>query len=256
MSPVPAPLGWLDHLLFLVLAVVMPVRAGIFGMRRLQRASERDLPRVKLTVYRRAMTLQWTVVAAVAALWLWSHRSWPALGVVPRLTGGLVGVVAGLAIIVAILVRQGALSPDDPAALERVRERTRHLARMLPTTRTERSWFFGLAVTAGICEEILYRGYLIWYLIAWAWAYAPHQAFLAAAIASSLVFGVGHAYQGWRGVLLTAAVGGFLAAIYWITRSLFAGMLVHALMDLHAGYLSHLAYRRAAPPPADEPQGA
>ena len=252
----PSPLGWPDHLLFLVLAVVFPVRASAFALRPLQRASEAALPRVKLAVYRRAIVLQWTTVALLAALWLVTHRSWSALGLVPRLNGGLLGVVGGLAIFVAVLVRQGYFQPADEESLEHLRRRTRHLERMLPTTLRERSWFFALAGTAGICEEVLYRGYLIWYLLAWTWLFAPHHAFLAAAVGSSLLFGAGHAYQGARGVLLTAVVAGFLAAVYWITRSLFAGMLIHALMDLHAGYLSHLAYRRASGHPENGPQGA
>jgi len=252
----PAPLGWPDHLLFLILAVVFPVLALVSGMRRLQRASPDDLPRVKLSVYRRAIVLQWLFVAAVAVLWLATGRSWAALGLAPRLTGGLGGVLAGLVIIVAVMVRQGALAPGDEAALEKVRARTRHLERKLPTTLRERSWFFARAGTAGICEEVLYRGFMIWYLIAWAWAYAPHQAFLMAAVASSLLFGAGHGYQGVRGVLLTAVVGGFLATVYWITQSLIAGMLVHALMDLHAGYLSYVAYRRVRERPVTAPPGA
>jgi membrane protease YdiL (CAAX protease family) len=251
----PSPLGWPDHLLFVVLAVVFPVRTALFGLRPLRRAAETDLPRVKLAVYRRAIVLQWTVVALVAVLWLVTHRSWSALGLVPRLGGGLLGVVAGLAVIVAVLVRQGYLQPADDASLEHVRQRTRHLERMLPTTLRERSWFFALAGTAGVCEEVLYRGYLIWYLVAWTWLFAPHSSFLMAAVASSLLFGAGHAYQGARGILLTAVVGGFLAAVYWITRSLFAGMLIHALMDLHAGYLSELAYARTPGHPETGPQG-
>jgi hypothetical protein len=55
---------------------------------------------------------------------------------------------------------------------------------------------------------------------------------------------------------LTTVVGAFLSAVYWITGSLFAGMLIHALMDLHAGYLSHLAYRRTPGNPETGPQGA
>jgi membrane protease YdiL (CAAX protease family) len=77
-----------------------------------------------------------------------------------------------------------------------------------------------------------------------------------AAVVSSLVFGAGHAYQGARGILLTAVVAGFLAAVYWITRSLFAGMLIHALMDLHAGYLSYRAYRRVRERPETGSPGA
>jgi len=249
---VPASLGWFDHTVFLALAVLFPVRAAVFGLRPLQRASVEDLPRVKLAVYRRAIALQWLFAAGIAALWLAAARPWSALGLVPRLTGGLTGVVLGLAIFLALLARQGRLVPADDSALERVRERTRHLERMLPTTRGERSWFFALALTAGTCEEVLYRGYAIWYLAAWSWLYVPHHAFLAAAVVSSLIFGSGHAYQGVRGVLLTAVVGGFLATVYAITGSLFAGMLIHALMDLHAGYVSHLAYRGAS----DHPRSA
>jgi membrane protease YdiL (CAAX protease family) len=252
----PASLGWPDHLLFLTLAVVFPVRSVVSGMRRLQRASEDDLPRVKLGVYRRAIVLQWLVVAAVAVLWLVRGRSWAMLGLVPSLTGGLGGVLAGLAIIVAIMVRQGVLAPGDDAALERIRVRTRHLERMLPTTLRERSWFFALAGTAGIFEEVLYRGFMIWYLVSWAWVFAPERALLVAAVASSLLFGAGHAYQGVRGALLTAVVGGFLATIYLFTRSLFAGMLIHALMDLHAGYLSYAAYRRVRERPTTASPGA
>ena len=256
LSPMPSPLGWPDHLLFLVLAVVFPVRAVFFGLRPLQRASDADLPRVKLAVYRRAIVLQWAAVALVAVLWLVTHRSWGTLGLVPRLNGGLLGIVGGLAVIVVVLLRQGYLKPADDDSLEHLRQRTRHLERMLPTTLRERSWFFALAGTAGVCEEVLYRGYLIWYLVAWAWLFAPHSSFLVAAVVSSLVFGAGHAYQGARGMLLTAVVAGFLAAVYWITRSLFAGMLVHALMDLHAGYVSQLAYGRASGEPETGPQGA
>ena len=249
-----ASLGWFDHTLFLILAVLFPVRAGLFSFRRLRRAAAEELPRVKLSVYRHALVLQWLLVAVVAVLWLESRRSWAALGLVPRPTGGLAGVLAGLVIVVVVLLRQGLLVPDDDEAFDRLRARTRHLERMLPVTVPERSWFFGLAVTAGICEEILYRGYMIWYLSAWVFVlpaliplreFFVQHPFLVAAAGSSLIFGVGHAYQGLRGVLLTAAVGGFLAAVYWVTRSLFAGMLVHALMDLHAGYVTHLAYSRA-----------
>jgi len=240
MSPAP---GGLDHVFMVALAVVFPVLAARSSLRRLQRAAAEDLPRVKLAVYRRALVLQWLFTAAVAASWLASGRPWSALGLVPRLSGGLAGVLVGLALYLIVLGRLRRLVPTDEAALERVRERTRHLERMLPASRRERSWFFALALTAGICEEVLYRGFAIWYLAAWPWLLVPGPPFLAAAVGSSLIFGLSHAYQGAGGVLLTAVVGGFLAAVYAITGSLFAGMLIHALMDLHAGYVSYRAYR-------------
>ena len=243
----------LDHALAVVLAVLFPIRAATLGFRRLRRAAPADLPRVRLSVYRHAMLVQWLLAAATAGLWLALGRSWTALGVVPRLTGGLVGVGVGLAIVAVIMVRQQSAASASDESLDRLRERMGPLERMLPATRNELSWFYALAVTAGVCEELLYRGYLIWYLghftgfsgFTRVSDLAGLGAFAGAALASSLLFGVGHAYQGWRGMALTTVVGLFLAAVYWVTRSLAAPALIHALMDAHAGHVTHLAYSRA-----------
>ena len=60
---------------------------------------------------------------------------------------------------------------------------------LLPSTTEERVGFLGLSVTAGLCEEFLFRGYLIWVL-------APYLGWWGAAAFSRLSFGVVHAYQG------------------------------------------------------------
>src|SRR5207244_124912 len=79
---------------------------------------------------------------------------------------------------------------------------------------------------------------------------------------ASVVFGLGHAYQGWRGMLLTGVVGAFLAALYLVSGSLITPMIVHALMDMRSGHLAFAALSRAGetsgeafggPTGADEP---
>jgi membrane protease YdiL (CAAX protease family) len=117
---------------------------------------------------------------------------------------------------------------------------------MLPHTRAELALFLKLALTAGVCEELLFRGYMIWYLSHWLPIYP-------AAGLASLLFGIGHIYQGWRGVLTTGMVGAFLAAVFLLTGSLFAGMAIHALMDAHSGQLMQAAYERERALAAAEP---
>ena len=34
----------------------------------------------------------------------------------------------------------------------------------LPRTKKDSVWFIVLSISAGICEELLFRGYLIWYM--------------------------------------------------------------------------------------------
>ena len=227
----------LDHLLALVLAVLFPIRAALFGYRRLTAADAADVPRVRLWLYRQGIAIQWALAAATVALWAWQGRPWHALGVVPRLTWGLLGVTVGLAIMVVYVLVQRRKALEDGEALARLRRQMRNLERMMPRSDDELRWFNRLAVTAGVCEELLYRGYLLWYLGHWL---APVPALLVAGV----VFGFGHAYQGPRGIALTTLVGLFMCAIYLLTGSLLASMVFHALMDLHAGHVARVAFAR------------
>lgn len=244
--------GWLDHLLFLVLLVLVPLGDhSRWGFKRLAAAAETDVPVARVSFYRNTLVLLWALAAALALLWLAARRPWSDLGLVLRLTGGLGGVMAGVVIVVAALSRLNRVAPGDTTALAKLNQSAGQLARLLPVTGRELGWFAGLSVTAGICEEALYRGFLIWYLGAYAaLAVPPQYVFAAAAAGSSLVFGLGHSYQGPRNALVTALTGGFLAAVVWITGSLYAAMLIHALMDVQAGHTSYAAHAAARRAPA------
>jgi membrane protease YdiL (CAAX protease family) len=229
----------LDHVLLVVLAVLFPLRAARFGIRRLRLAAPEERPRLRLVVYREAMVIQWSLVAATLVLWWALGRPWEALGVVPRIHVGTLAMAVLLAgALIGGLVQTRRALLDD-ASLERTVERVRHLEAMLPHGPRELRAFQALAITAGACEELLYRGYLIWYFGAWMGPWV-------AAAASSVVFGIGHLYQGWRGILSTAAVGALFAALYLVSGSLFLPMVAHALVDLHAGHVTHAAFARQA----------
>jgi len=89
----------------------------------------------------------------------------------------------------------------------------------------------------------LFRGFVTWVL---AHFVAP---FVLVAIAQAALFGLAHAYQGPRNVLLTGTVGLVMSGLVWVSGGLWAAMLVHALMDLNAG---DLAVRVAALPGAGD----
>ena len=236
-----------DHLLAAVLAVLFPIRAALFGYRRLTSAPPGDVPRVRMWLYRQGITTQWTLAAAALALWAWQRRPWADLGMVPRLTWGLMGVAVGFAGISAYVVVQRRKALADEESLARLRRQMRNVERMMPRTDQEMRWFARLAVTAGVCEELLYRGYLMWYLGHW-------LALLPAGLVASLVFGIGHAYQGPRGIALTSLVGVFMSAVYLLTGSLIACVVIHAFMDLHAGRMARVAFALQREDPApDEP---
>lgn len=100
--------------------------------------------------------------------------------------------------------------------------------RVMPYDGRELRWAAALAVTAGITEELYFR-LLLPLLI----AVATGSAWLGCAV-GVLLFGAAHRYQGWTGILATAAVGVLMTIVYLSTGSLAATMLLHALIDLNA----------------------
>jgi len=139
-------------------------------------------------------------------------------------------VVLGLAIVLAF--RQGGI-------LFGVRE-SPMLRALMPRTARERGLFAVLSLAAGVCEEAAYRGYALTTLasvIGAGWA----------AVATSVVFGVLHAYQGRLGVLRTGSLGGLLATGYLMSGSLWAPMAAHVILDLILGI--GLAERMMVPEP-------
>jgi membrane protease YdiL (CAAX protease family) len=97
---------------------------------------------------------------------------------------------------------------------------------LIPRTRQEKFWsVLLLAPTAALCEEFLYRGFLLAQLALWlrsgAWAWA----------ASSLAFGLAHVYQGWNGMVRASLLGALLAYPVIHLGSLYPSMLAHGLID-------------------------
>jgi membrane protease YdiL (CAAX protease family) len=99
----------------------------------------------------------------------------------------------------------------------------------LPATGEERRWFAVVSITAGICEEILYRGFLIRYLSDGPW----HVSLVLALLISSVFFGLAHGYQGVSGIVSTGCVGAFMAIVFFVSGNLWLPMIVHAFLDLN-----------------------
>ena len=92
-----------------------------------------------------------------------------------------------------------------------------------------------LSISAGVCEELLFRGYLIWYI-------TEFSSMLLAIILSSLLFGLAHSYQGWKGVVQSGISGLVLAVIYVVTGSLWIPIALHIIGDTYSGMVGWIAF--------------
>ena len=238
-----------DHLLVLVLAVILPL-GGYVSMRGLRRRVDAGYVHTRrVTDYRNNMLIMWLVTACAVALWLALERDLGDLGVAGFDAGAGPAVLALLlaALLVgANLYLYARVRKSDAAADELVRQ-TRRFDFMLPHTRRELRWFYGVSFTAGITEELLYRGFLISYCS----AFMPLP---AAVILASLAFAGAHCYQGLTGAIRAFTIALILAAIFVMTNSLLLAAMAHFLVDAVSGRMIYRVYSR--PAPAATPQEA
>ncbi len=105
---------------------------------------------------------------------------------------------------------------------------------LLPQGVIESLLWLALSASAGFCEEIVYRGYLQRQLRAFTGSGA------LAVFGQALVFGVGHAYQGWKNVVVITVLGVLYGLLVVWRKNLRSSMLAHAWSDIYGGYLKFL----------------
>ena len=102
---------------------------------------------------------------------------------------------------------------------------------VLPRTAVEAVLWVALSVSAGIAEELAFRGWLQ------SWVFSRTGSWTIAVLAQAVVFGIVHGYQGLRSVLRIAAYGTLFGAVTLWRRGLRPVMIAHAWTDIAAGLL-------------------
>jgi uncharacterized protein len=219
----------LQHLLVILLAVGLPLWDW-YEIPRLKASTE---PRKKIRYYSKIVTLLWILAFVVVV----------AIGLGPafiiRISAGEIGwldrgsrgamLVEGIAVgmLIAIFV-PALLAMSNQKLREKSAKAAKKLSFLLPSTGAERHWWWLVCLTAGTCEEIIYRGFLLHYFHT-----APfHWSLTRALIMASIIFGIGHLYQGLAGAASTVIIGFVFGCIFLLTGSLLIPMVLHAALDL------------------------
>ena len=106
---------------------------------------------------------------------------------------------------------------------------------LAPRTAAEFALWAALSISAGIVEEFIFRGYLLQ-------QFASIKGKLwIGVLASSLLFGAAHGYEGIGAMIAIAAYGAMFCALAVQQRSLRAGMMAHAWHDFLTGAALALA---------------
>jgi CAAX protease family protein len=106
---------------------------------------------------------------------------------------------------------------------------------LMPQTAPEMIMWVFLAVSAGFCEELVFRGYLQRQCL------ALTQNVAAAVILQGVIFGAAHAYQGAKAIIVISVYGMLFGALAAMRKSLRPGMMQHATQDGVSGIAYHFA---------------
>jgi uncharacterized protein len=224
----------LQHLLFVFLLVIAPVW-DYWDTLRLKRSPSSA---GKIRYYKTLcswlwigsavalMTLGWQALFTISPTpseipWLLEH-AW-----VRYLVVALVVVVFLLVVLLPVGIVLWKKLTKQPRKF-RTSDAVKSLDYFFPRTWTERRYFAFLCITAGICEESLYRGFLLRYLHVF-----PFSLDLTAAlIVAALIFGLCHIYAGVAGVAGSTLFGFLFGLLFLLTGNLLLPMILHAILDL------------------------
>ena len=214
----------------LVALVLVAVPIVAYFRARLEDQDRANERRVKHARYARSLLVIWAITAlALYALRLYGmgiadvgvrppHAAWQyALGLIVPL----------------IFAAANAGRDNVPADYER------RVRRVIPVDGSDWVWFVPVALTAGICEEFLYRGYALTQIA------SLTGSLEAGFFLSSIAFGLAHLYQGRIGVVGTAITGALYAAVFLLTGSIIPCMIGHVSQDIVAGLLYSRRIRAA-----------
>ncbi len=242
--------AWDAWVLFLVLTGLVPFH-GVLAYGRLSAAPDPIPTKTKLRLYATIVAMEWALVALTVAI---LHRHGLKLADIGQTLGNprrsLAVMALGLLGLLALTVfntRQvrSASREDLIATVRRARK-------FVPVGSTQVAAFGLVSLTAGICEEILYRGWLVNFVG------ALTGSIWTGMIASAALFGIGHAYQGRQGIAATGALGLVFGTMFVLVQSLVPGQVIHAAIDIVNGILAGRVVKQLGPvwEEADEPRGS
>lgn len=218
------------HTAFLLVILVVWAFAGRITVDRMQAAANPH----RMRFYLLTILVEWLVFAYVLAgvrrhgnsTQIVLEARWRSFGQFVR----DLGIAAAFWILAALILFMVALLVDAGSG-------RRNLQFLLPRDGAELALWIALSISAGVCEETIFRGYLQRQLIVFTKS-AP-----AGILFSAAVFGLGHMYQGSRMTIVIGVYGVMFGVLAHWRGSVRPGMIAHGWQDSITGLVGLLKLR-------------
>lgn len=235
----------IETILAVLLIVILPARA----LYRSLRGGKAPVSRPRRYLVSCAIIVGLLVLLGYA--WWHAARAPALLGLgLPLSEGGMIGLAIAVAFFLVLAVVEAVMQHKGRAANEAKARKKLAGNAMLPRNRRELMLFLGFALLAGCGWELLYRGFLMWFLI-------PHVGAIGAVCIAALAYGVSHGYKNRMQFLGSVAAAFAFTLAFVLTGSLWWLMLIHTVAAVVGGFGSYrLASRMGAEPSFDAAEAA
>ena len=230
LSPTNPANPWILAIALVALVVVMVIRAS-----RKDKREYRRFKMLRTTKRRQAMFRRWVLQSfalfggASVVLLVLDAQFVPLLLAEVRTVEWIASpitqlILAGVLVVGAIVAVGGIIAARSETEIPSIGD----VQALLPRNRAELRWGAALSINAGLVEELLFR------LAFPAAIFGITANAIVAIVASIVIFGLLHLYQGVPGIVGSMLLGAVFMAIYLISGSILLAIVVHALFDLRS----------------------
>jgi membrane protease YdiL (CAAX protease family) len=219
-----------DHILVIILGLVLPFFSGVRGSEQLGNMHFNEYTRRRF--YLSNSLVLWIITLIVMAIWYWNKRSFELMGFKypePGWIAILLTVLMGILYVADLMY--STLSDHE---LRKTQKQWESSVPFLPEKYRELPAYTLMCITAGVCEEILYRGFLVNYFIDPMKDGFPWMA----GVFPSVLFSIAHFYQGYMAMFKIFLLSLLFGLIFIFSQSLLFVVIIHFLIDFTGGVLA------------------
>lgn len=220
----------IDQLLVIVLGLVLPFFSGIRGSEQMHKVHFDEATRRRFFLSNSLVL--WLLAIVVMAIWYWNERPWSLMGFQKIVNQPMTWIATGAFIVFYVLeLAQNYLGKDD---LQQTFEQWENNVPFLPESYRELPAYTLLCLSAAICEEIMYRGFMVNFYInpmkdgfPWIAVFLP-----------AVMFSIAHFYQGYEAMGKIFILSALFGVIFIFSKSLLIVVILHFLIDLFGGIVA------------------
>jgi membrane protease YdiL (CAAX protease family) len=220
----------IDQLLVVILGLVLPFISGIRGSEQMHKVHFDEGTRRRFFLLNSLVL--WLLAVVVMGIWYWNERPWSLMGFQKIVNQPMTWVAtAAFVVFYGLEVIQNYLQKDQQ---QKTFEQWEHNIPFLPESYREILAYTLLCLSAAICEEIMYRGFMVNYFInpmkdGFPWI---------AVVFPAVMFSIAHFYQGYEAMGKIFILSALFGVIFIVSKSLLIVVILHFLIDLFGGVMA------------------